>query len=214
MLPKPAFPAGCQRLHLRPELAWTRVALGGSSCVQRICRLVTNLVSLVCLRKSHDSCWQLSVHYLKWEQGEVSNLVPERNTKERMPLSRNSVKVWAEDFMWQEHWARSSPAENGCVSTLSKSCSSNAEDGNVSSEDLECIPTNKNIMFLHIILFFPWTALTSGFKQINFYFHTQNLIWYLEKRVHLGPINFALRHIPKKNVHIGSPEDNNAVECS
>lgn len=67
--------------------------------------------------------------------------------------SRHTFKVWAEEFMWQEHWARSSPAENGCVSTLSKSCSSNVEAHNVSSEDLGCIPTNKNIMFLHIILF-------------------------------------------------------------
>ena len=40
------FPVDWQRLYLRPELAWTRVALGGSAQVQRICVLVTHLVSL------------------------------------------------------------------------------------------------------------------------------------------------------------------------
>ena len=46
VLPMLVFHADWQRLYLRPELAWTRVALGGSAQVQRICLLVTNPVSL------------------------------------------------------------------------------------------------------------------------------------------------------------------------
>lgn len=55
----------------------------------------------VCLRKSHDSSWQLSVYYLKWEQGEMSNLVPEKKTKERMPLPVTLSRFGLEGLMWQ-----------------------------------------------------------------------------------------------------------------
>lgn len=69
--------------------AWTCLDKGGSwwliLCPEDL--PISHKLGLpVCLRKSHDSFWQLSVHYLKWEQGEMSNLVLEKNTEELMPL--------------------------------------------------------------------------------------------------------------------------------
>lgn len=69
----------------------------------------------VCLRKSHDSSWQLSVCYLKWAQGAMSNLGLELSTKEPRPLPVTLTRSGLEELMWQECWARSSPAE-GAVS--------------------------------------------------------------------------------------------------
>lgn len=70
VLPMSAFFTGCQKLHLMPELAWTRVTLGGSSCVQRICRLVTNLISL-CV-------WEIAIIHLDNYQYITSNGNKER----------------------------------------------------------------------------------------------------------------------------------------
>lgn len=75
-----------------------------------------------CLRKSHDSSWQLSVCYLKWARGAMSNLGPEMNTKEPRPLSVSLTRSGLEEVMWQEGQASRSPAERGHVSTLSNSC--------------------------------------------------------------------------------------------
>lgn len=71
-------------MNLRPELAWTRVALGGSSCVQRFCLLVTKLGS-VCV-------WERTMIHLDNCQYITSN-----GNKER----------WAT-------WCRKRTQKNGC----------------------------------------------------------------------------------------------------
>lgn len=80
----------------------------------------------------------------------MSNLVPEKNTKEGMPLPVTLPRFGLEEFMWQEHWARSSPAEKGSVSTSPKACPSGVRTDNGSSADLKCIPMNKNVMFIFL----------------------------------------------------------------
>jgi hypothetical protein len=93
----------------------------------------------VCLKKRHDSSCQLSVYYLKWARGQMSNLGWKRTQRELRPLPITLSRVRLEGFMWQEHWAECNLGELDPVITLSTSCHSDTGTGNVNTQDIGCI---------------------------------------------------------------------------
>lgn len=121
-----------------------------------------------CLRKSHDSSWQLSVCYLKWARGAMSNLGPEMNTKPPRPLSISLTRSGLEEVMWQEGQARSSPAERGHVSTLSNSC--RCHRSTVGAQKHGKVFWRIKMLCSSTFSSLPQTTLTSGFKQMNAWF--------------------------------------------
>lgn len=93
----------------------------------------------VCLKTHHDSSWQLSVYYLTWAQGQMSNLGWKRIQRELRPLPITLSRARLEGFMWQEHCAESNLVELDPISTRSTSCHSDTGTGNGNSQGIGCI---------------------------------------------------------------------------
>ena len=105
-----------------------------------------------CLRKRHDSSWQLSVCYLKWARGAMSNLGLEMNPEEPRPLSVSLTRSGLEEVMWREG-RPAAPQKGPCQHTLKLLPPPWKSNG--SSEALERVLENENVMLLHILLSSP-----------------------------------------------------------